>query len=151
MKPSVNVILASMLALVFGGSVSADEVKPEDAIKYRKSIMSVMRWQLKSLSAMEKGERPLDKDMLVKNAAYLEMLSKMSLEGFVPGSDTGDTKAKPEIWADMDKFRGGMDKLQTETTKLAQVAKIGDMDQIRAQFGETEKTCKACHNNFRSR
>ena len=151
MKPSINVVLASMLAAVFSANVSAAEVKPEDAIKYRQSVMSVMRWQLKSLGAMEKGERPMDKDMLVKNAVYLEMLSKMSLEGFVPGSDKGETKAKPEVWSQMDKFRGAMDKLLIDTAKLAQVTKTGDMDQIKAQFGRTQETCKSCHQDFRKK
>ena len=151
MKLSVNIVFASFLAVVFSGNVSADDVKPEDAIKYRKSVMTVMRWEFKPLSAMVKGERPFDKDMFVRNAAYLEVLSKMPLEGYVPGSDKGETKAKPEIWTEMDKFKGGMDKLQTETAKLAQVAKTREMSQIKAQLGETEKTCKACHDNFRSK
>lgn len=151
MKASVNVILASLLVAAFSSNVSADEVKPEDAIKYRKSVMTVISWQFKPLGAMVKGERPFDKDVFIKNAAYLEVLSKMPLEGFVAGSDKGETKAKPEIWAEMEKFKGGMEKLQAETAKLAQVAKTGDMNQIKAQFGETGKTCKACHDNFKSK
>ncbi len=151
MKASVNVILASLLVVAFSSNVSADEVKPEDAIKYRKSVMTVISWQFKPLGAMVKGERPFDKDVFIKNAAYLEVLSKMPLEGFVAGSDKGETKAKPEIWAEMEKFKGGMEKLQAETAKLAQVAKTGDMNQIKAQFGETGKTCKACHDNFKSK
>lgn len=151
MKPSFKIVLASLLAVAFSSNVSADGVKPEDAIKYRKSVMTVMSWQFQPLGAMVKGERPFDKDVFVKNAAYLEVLSKMPLEGFVAGSDKGETKAKPEIWTEMDKFKGGMDKLQTETAKLAQLAKTGDMNMIKAQFGETAKSCKACHDNFKSR
>ncbi|TCV86413.1 c-type cytochrome [Sulfurirhabdus autotrophica] len=151
MKVSVNVILASLLVVAFSSNVIADEVKPEDAIKYRKSVMTVMNWQFKPLGAMVKGDRPFDKDVFIKNAAYLEVLSKMPLEGFIAGSDKGETKAKPEIWAEMEKFKGGMEKLQAETAKLAQVSKTGDMNQIKAQFGETGKTCKACHDNFKSK
>lgn len=151
MKPSFKIVLASLLVAFFSSNANADGVKPEDAIKYRKSVMTVMSWQFQPLGAMVKGERPFDKDVFVKNAAYLEVLSKMPLEGFVAGSDKGETKAKPEIWTEMDKFKGGMDKLQTETAKLAQLAKTGDMNLIKAQFGETAKSCKACHDNFKSR
>ena len=152
MKPSIKIVLASLLVAAFSGNANADGVKPEDAIKYRKSVMTVMSWQFQPLGAMVKGERPFDKDVFVKNAAYLEVLSKMPLEGFIAGSDKGgDTKAKPEIWTEMDKFKGGMEKLQTETAKLALVAKTGDMNQIKAQFGETAKSCKACHDNFKSK
>ena len=151
MKPSVKIVLAGLLVSVLSSNANADGVKPEDAIKYRKSVMGVMSWQFQPLGAMVKGERPFDKDVFVKNAAYLEVLGKMPLEGFVAGSDKGETKAKPEIWTEMDKFKGGMDKLQTETAKLAQVAKTGDMNLIKAQFGETAKSCKACHDNFKSK
>jgi len=151
MKPSFKIVLAGLLVAVFSSNVNADGVKPEDAIKYRKSVMTVISWQFQPLGAMVKGERPFDKDVFAKNAAYLEVLSKMPLEGFVAGSDKGETKAKPEIWTEMDKFKGGMDKLQTETAKLAQVAKTGDMNMIKAQFGETAKSCKACHDNFKSK
>ena len=151
MKPVLKIVLASLLAASFSGNVNADGVKPEDAIKYRQSVMTVIGWQFKPLGAMVKGDRPFDKDVFVKNAAYLEVLSKMPMEGFIAGSDKGETKAKPEIWTEMDKFKGGMEKLQTETAKLAQVAKTGDMNAIKAQFGETSKTCKACHDNFKSK
>jgi len=50
-------------------------------------------------------------------------MSKLPLEGFVPGSDTGETKAKPEIWLDMDDFKAKLEKMQAEVAKLAEVAK----------------------------
>lgn len=51
----------------------------------------------------------------------------------------------------MDKFRMGMEKLQTETAKFAQVSRSGDLAMIKPQFGEVAKTCKACHDNYRSK
>jgi len=32
---------------------------------------------------------------------------------------------------------------------LAEVAKSGDLDQIKPAFGALAKTCKGCHDNFR--
>ena len=42
-----------------------------------------------------------------------------------------------------------MDKLNTETTKLAAIAKAGTFDEIKKQFGATGEACKACHDDFR--
>ena len=153
MKSVLKFALAGLLMTGMSGHAfaNADGVKPEDAIKYRQSVMGVMSWHLKPLAAMVKGERPFDQDAFVKGAAYLEVLSKMPMEGFIAGSDKGETRAKPEIWTEMDKFKGGLDKLQADAAKLTQVAKTGDMNQIKAQFGQTAKNCAACHDNFRKK
>ena len=33
--------------------------------------------------------------------------------------------------------------------KLAQVAKGGDLNAVKAQFGATGKACKSCHDDFK--
>ena len=39
--------------------------------------------------------------------------------GVQPGTDTGgNTKAKPEIWENMDDFKARLEKMQQETAKL---------------------------------
>jgi len=81
----------------------------------------------------------------------LAFVSKLPLEGFVPGTETGETKAKPEIFQDMDDFKAKMDKMNQETAKLAQVAQNGDFDALKAQVGETGKACKACHDKYRNK
>ena len=78
-------------------------------------------------------------------------MSKLPLEGFVPGSDTGETKAKPEIWLDMDDFKAKLEKMQQEVAKLAEVAKAGDLNSSKAQLGEAGKACKACHDKYRNK
>jgi cytochrome c556 len=140
---------SGMLALAV--SVAALAAKPEDAIKYRRGVMAAQGWNLGNLAAMVKGEKPFDKAEFAQRASNLAALSKMAPEGFsVPGSEHGDTKAKPEAFTDKDKFKGGMDKLATETAKLAQVAEGGDLAAIKPQFGEVAKVCKGCHDNFRT-
>lgn len=131
-------------------SMGAMAAKPEDAIKYRRGVMAAQGWNMGNLAAMVKGEKPFDKAEFAQRAANLAALSKMAPEGFtVAGSDQGDTKAKPEAFAEVDKFKGGTDKLAAETAKLAQVAAGGDLAAIKPQFGEVAKLCKGCHDNFR--
>jgi cytochrome c556 len=144
-------VSGAVLATVSLG-VLADGPKPEDAIKYRRGVMAAQGWNMNAMGAMVKGAKPFDKAVFEQHAQNLAALSKMGVEGFmVPGSDKGETKAKPELFTEMDKFKGGMQKLGMESTKLAQVAASGDMGAIKAQFGETGKVCKGCHDNFRSK
>lgn len=147
-----TLIAGAIGALALNLSLTALAAKPEDAIKYRRGVMAAQGWNVGAMGAMVKGEKPYDKAEFAQRAANLAALTKMSLEGFlVEGSDKGDTKAKPEAFAEMDKFKAGMEKLNTEAGKLAQVAAGGDLAAIKPQFGEVAKTCKACHDNYRSK
>ncbi|MSQ59182.1 MAG: cytochrome c [Betaproteobacteria bacterium] len=149
----MKVILASLgmvVALSATSSVFA-QAKPEDAIKYRKSVYAIMGWNFGPLAAMAKGDKPYDKDEAIRRAANIAFVSRLPLEGFIPGSESGDTKAKPEIWQNMDDFKAKLEKMQQETAKLAEVAKAGDFNALKAQLGETGKACKACHDNYRNK
>ncbi|MFZ9509931.1 MAG: c-type cytochrome, partial [Burkholderiaceae bacterium] len=61
----------------------------------------------------------------------------------------GDTRAKPEIWTQQAKFKEVADKNGAEITKLAAAARTGNLDNLKAAFGPTAASCKACHDNFR--
>jgi len=148
-KPFLGVVL--MAGIAGAAHAQAPFAKAEDAIKYRKSAMFVMAQHYGRLGPVVKGERPYNKDEVARNAAIAEAMSKLPFEGFVAGTDKGDTTAKPEIWTDAAKFKASAEKMQQEIGKLAQVAKGGDLNAIKAQFGETGKTCKGCHDDFRKK
>ena len=143
------------LALVSGiagaAHAQAPFAKAEDAIKYRKSAMFVMAQHFGRLGPVVKGERPYNKDEVARNAAIADEVSKLPFEGFVAGTDKGETSAKPEIWTDAAKFKSSAEKMQQEMGKLAQVSKGGDLNTIKAQFGAVGKTCKGCHDDFRKK
>jgi cytochrome c556 len=101
---------------------------------------------------MVKGDMPWDGAKFAQLAEDLAGLSGYSVErGFAPGSEMGTTRAKPEIWENMDDFQKKLAAFRTEASKLASVAKAGDRDAIKAQFGATGKTCKACHDDYKAK
>jgi cytochrome c556 len=128
---------------------AAQFAKPEDAIKYRKGAFTVMGTHFGRVAAMANGRIPFDAKVAAENAEIATFMSKLPYAGFVPGSDKGDTKAEPKIWTEMDKFNAGATKMQEEMAKLNVAAKGGNLDAIKAAVGETGKTCKACHDNYR--
>ena len=141
-------LLAGFLA---SGNALANGVKPEKAIEYRQGVFGAMGWQMGAMLPMVKGEKAFDKAEFAKLSGRLAALSEMPWEGFVPGSDKGNSKAKPELWKEMDKVIAGADKFQAESKKLADLAKGGDEKAIKAQFAEVGKTCKACHDNYKNK
>ena len=125
--------------------------KPEQAIKYRRGAFAVIGWNFGSMAAMVKGKKPYDAELFARNAEIVAFMSRLPLEGFTPGSETGDTKAKPEIWLEMDDFKAKMEKMQQEVDALAKVAKTGNLENSKSQLGEAGQACKACHDKYRNK
>ena len=150
MKTFAAALAVALMLLGVGRSAMAQQ-KPEDAIKYRQSALFIMGQSFGPLAAMAKGDRPYDKEVAIKNATIVEFMSKLPWDRFGPGTDIGNTKAKPEIWENMDDFKAKAEKMQAEVAKLLLAAQTGDAAALKAQVGETGKACKACHDNFRNK
>lgn len=140
---------AAVLSAATALPAAAQFAKPEDAIKYRKSALTVMATHFGRVAAMANGRIPFDAKIAAENAEIATMMSKLPFAGFVEGSDKGETKAEPKIWTEMDKFKAAAAKMQEEMAKLNVAAKGGNLDTIKAAVGETGKSCKACHDQYR--
>lgn len=123
--------------------------KAEDAVKYRKSVMTVLGNHFGRIGAMANGRVPFDAKVAADNAALVETLSKLPFVAFMEGTDKGETRAKPDIWNDPAKFKQSAEKMQTEVTKLSAAARTGSLDSVKAAFGAAGESCKACHDAFR--
>ena len=128
---------------------AAQFAKPEDAIKYRKGAFTVMAAHFGRVAAMANGKIPFDAKAAADNAEIATMMSKLPYTAFIEGTDKGETRAKPEIWTENDKFRTAATKMQDEMAKLNAAAKTGDIGTIKAAVGAVGKSCKACHDNYR--
>ena len=153
-KKSLGIsLMGGLLATSLFTVAHAAGPKPEDAVDYRQSVFTVIAWNFKPMGAMAKGEIPFDAAAAARHAQYVELLSKAALEGFTPDSGPDavkDTEAKADIWKNRGKFETAMTNFQQEAAKLAEVAKGGDEAAIKAQFGKTAETCKACHKEFKN-
>jgi len=127
----------------------AQFAKAEDAIKYRKAGFTVMAAHFGRLGAMANGRMPYDAKVAADNAAVLATVAALPWAAFGEGTDKGDTRAKPEIWKESAKFKEGADKMQAEMGKLVAAARTGNLDNLKAAFGPTAQSCKACHDAYR--
>jgi cytochrome c556 len=148
MKTFASVALAAAF-VTLSAPASAQFAKPEDAIKYRQSALTVMASHFGRVAAMANGRAPFNAQVAAESAAIAEYMSKLPWQGFVAGSDTGNTKAKSEIWSDNAKFKESTEKMQGEMTKFAAAAKTGNIDAIKAAAGAVGGSCKGCHDAFR--
>jgi len=151
MKFKLMTNLVSAMALTVAFSASAQFAKPEEAIKYRKSSLSVMGTHFSRLAAMAQGKAPFDAKQLSENEAVFEVVSKLPWQAFGEGTDKGDTKAKAEIWKEPVKFKEAQDKLMAESLKLSAAAKSGKLEDLKTAVAAVGGACKNCHDNFKDK
>jgi cytochrome c556 len=145
-------LAAVATAAFLGCGPAAAQFKNADAaIEYRQGALTVMDNHYDRLGAMVKGKAPFDAALAQANADLVVTLAKLPWSAFVEGSDKGDTNARPEIWAQADKFKAAAQRLQDATVKLAAAARTGNPDALKAAFGETSQACKSCHDDFRKK
>ncbi|MGV8806009.1 MAG: c-type cytochrome [Polaromonas sp.] len=151
MKTLASLAGAAVL-IALSAPASAQFAKPEDAIKYRQSALSVMGTHFGRLGEMVKGKVPFDAKAAQDNAAVVAEMAKLPWAAFGPGTDKGgNTKAKPEIWTEHAKFKAGSDKLIAEADKLVVASKTGNLDALKTSFSATADTCKSCHDGFKNK
>ena len=143
------VALVAALGALASLPASAQFQKPEDAIKYRKAAFTVMGAHFGRIGAMASGRAPFDAAAAAANADIVSTLSRLPYAGFIEGTASGETRAKPEIWTERAKFDAAANKMQEEVGKLNLAAKSGNLDQIKVAFGAAGQSCKACHDNYR--
>jgi len=149
---AITALALAAATLGLSAPAAAQFAKAEDAIKYRQSALFVMGQHFGRLGAMANGRLPFDAKAAQENADVVAHMAQLPWAGFGAGTDKGaPTKARPEVWSEQAKFKEHADKLQAETVKLAAAAKTGSLDNLKAAFGATAGSCKACHDDFRAK
>jgi cytochrome c556 len=143
-------LAVAALALSVALPASAQFQKPEDAVKYRQSAFTVMANHFGRIGAMANGRVPFDAATAQASADIVVMMSRLPYTAFIDGTaNLGNTRAKPEVWSKRADFDAGARKMQDEVVKLQTAAKSGNLDQVKAAFGEAGKACKGCHDTYR--
>ena len=113
--------------------------------------MFVMSQHFGRIGAMTTGKAPYDANAAVAAREIVATMAKLPWPAFSPATEkvTVPTRAKPEVWSDMAKFKQTGEHLVTETGKLLAAAETSNLDNLKTAFAATGKTCKSCHDDFR--
>jgi len=87
-----------------------------------------------------------------KAAATIAELAAKSPNWFPLGTgpDVGKTGAKPEIWQTYPDFVSKDRDFGKAAQTFEAAARSGDLSRIKAGFADLGKSCKACHDKYRS-
>jgi len=150
MPPLFRAAPFALLTLLVLGTPAASAGKVEDAVDYRQGAMNIFSWNLGHMGAMVKGDVPFDATAFQGYAKDLAAATKLNvLDGFPEASVTDESDAKGQIWLNWADFESKLQDLRTQSAKLVDVAAGGDEAAIKTQLGETRKTCKACHDDYK--
>lgn len=151
MKKIACIFLGPAFVTLFFTAAVAQFAKPEDAIKYRRAVMTVIGNHFGRMASVVKGQQPYVRADFSNDAELVERLSKLPWEAFmVAGTAQGDTHLKPEALGEKTEFIQAGQKFETEITKLVSAANSDNFGATKGQFGEVAKSCQGCHRQFRS-
>ena len=147
----------AMIALGLSSAVVAQQLKPEDMMKFRQAGYKFMAWNMGKIKGQAEGPADkFDKALTLNAALAIKGIANSGMGAlYGPGTDKaiGDvkTRVKPEFFdpANKDELGKIAGNFVQQANKLAEVAAGGDQKAIQAQFGEMGKACKACHDKFR--
>jgi cytochrome c556 len=156
-KSLKSLFVPAAVIAVIAASASAfaqQAPKPENLIKWRQSAFQVVAWNSGRIKASLDGQ--YNKDEVQKAANVIAAVANSGLGSlFAPGTEQGkgwhDTTAKAEAFKDTKHFGELGANFAKEANALASVAGGGDVAAIKTQYGALTKTCKACHDDFKSK
>jgi len=148
-KSPVAIAAACLTAALWTAPSSAQFAKPEDAVKYRQSALTLIASHFGRMQPVVRGQAPYDAAQIKANVQLLRTLATLPWAAFGPGTEGGGARA--EIWQKADDFKQKQQNLYANLDKLSAAADSGDLAQLRAAYGDVGASCKACHDAFRQR
>lgn len=145
--------LAAVVAIALGVSAGAvfAQQKPEILVKQRQSVMTLQGKYFGPMAGMAQGKIPYNADVVKRNSAFLDNLSRMAWDGFDPSTKDVKSAALPAIYEQQAKFKEAASRLENEAHKLWEVSQHGDEAAVKAQIGAVGKSCGGCHESFREK
>lgn len=146
--------LATAAALSAAASASAQQApKPEQLIKWRQSVYQTIAWNAGRIKSNVDGT--YNKDEVARAATLIAATANAGLGALFPaGTESGkgwrETTVKPNFFTDTPGVQAASAAFTKEANELARLAQAGDAAAVKAQLSNLQKSCKACHDNYRT-
>lgn len=127
------------------------QAKPEVLVKQRQAVMTLQGKYFFPLLAMAQGKAPYNAGVVQRNAGFLDNLSRMPWDGFVPATRNEKSRALPAAYDNSAKFQETASRLENEVSRLASLSRSGSEAEVKAQIAAVGKVCAACHQDFRAK
>jgi cytochrome c556 len=144
----VSVFLLALALLVWADQRASSQTAPAQIVKERQDVMeSLWPSYYRPISATVRTDQP-DLTLVATNAAKANDALKKFAALFPPGTGRDavpTTRAKPEIWSDRADFDAALTALADASKALADDAKAGNVEKVKADWTNLAKACGGCH------
>lgn len=132
-------------------TANADEMMDNSAVQNRQMLMDGIGGAMGTLGCYLKGQCDLPDPVLRNLANGIAFAAASGPAAFEPKTmgATVKTTATEKVWSDWDDFSGRFPELKEAA--LAMAAAAGDKSAMGAAMGNLGKTCKGCHDTYRSK
>lgn len=153
MRQVSHIVLPALLLLAAAVQpAQAQQAKPEEVLALRKGVFQVVRNSFGPLAGFADGKVQLDAARIAILGTRLGAVAPMTSEIFPAGSEKVEgSKSKPEVWSKAEDFKAKNAAFQAAAAKLAEAAKSGNADAVKAAVPDVGKSCKACHDDFKEK
>ena len=148
-----KITLASLMAatvLLLACSDHVPDTHPQQLFSKRQAIFKKFTKTLEPMGLVARDRQDYVKVEFMANAVALQELSTQPWAYFTADGNYPPTRAKPEVWAKAGEFKRAQDSYLAAVDQLVKVSGSADMTAIRASVDAVEKSCKSCHDQFRS-
>ena len=138
---ATSLISIIFTAIFLGKAVNADIIADRKAgFKENAASMKVI--------AAAFGSR--DYDSIINEVKNISSWAQKIPNHFPKGSDTGETKARAEIWFDFDDFETRAKSNQTAAEELIAAVVSRDQSAMITSLKNLGSSCKFCHTNYKN-
>ena len=148
-----KMLVSTLLGMsLMSASTWAHIEQSEPLQSLRQSYFALLGMTFAPMGDMVKGKIEWNDVLFTEWANDLNHAAQFGVErGFATGSDKGTTRAKANIWSNMDDFQSKLNDFRAAAATLAETAAGGDQAASRDRFIATGGTCKACHDEYKSK
>ena len=146
LEQSILWLRSAIGLVIFSSLISNPVVAQADVIAERKANFKANAAAMKAINAALGGG---DFDTVITQTTIIADWARVMPNYFPENSDTGDTKARADIWMDFDDFKNRASANEKAALTLISTAKTGDVSATIGALKVLGGTCKSCHDNFK--
>jgi cytochrome c556 len=143
---------ASAVIAQEGGPPTPEQLQ-EQAVLTRQGLYKLISWQWGPTARMLRPNGAFDAAVAQKSAARIKVLATLIPDAFQADTHkaTVKTRAKENIWTNLQDFSSKADDLSKAAAALEDAAKTGDKGATMKAAASVGKACGACHDNYREK
>ena len=143
-------LLAAVCLTLLSACGPQEDTHPGQPVTKREAIFKENLRTFEAMGLMIRDKEPYSSQDFLANAQKLKELSTQPWVYFTPGSDYAPSRALPAVWQQPEAFKHAQETFIVAAAQLADVAKGGNLDQIKPVYNQVKESCAACHHDFRS-